>query len=414
MKGEVTIRIYDSERDFEAVKRIWREVGWLTDEKREEEALKYLLDGVRTWVGELTGSVESVVSVASGSLRYLNDDLPFAGIAGVTTSRIGRRRGLATKLVAHAISQSAAAGAAVCGLEMFDQGYYDRFGFGTGTYEHSFTFDPAALTVDDVPRIPIRLGPDDWERVHKSRIARRRSHGACTIDSPLITRGELLWAKNGFGLGYADETGALTHHLWARANDPESGPYAVEWMAYRTGEELRELLALVKTWSDQVRAVRMVEPPGVQLQDFISRPFRLHQLTRGGKFESQASAVAYWQARILDLQTCLAHTHLGGKEIRFNLSLTDPIADYLPPDAPWRGIGGEYVVRFGLESSAIPGIEESLPTLHASVGAFTRLWLGVLPASGLAISDNLAGPGELIAALDELLRLPTPHFDWDF
>ncbi len=396
------------------MKRIWREVGWLTGGKHEEEALKSLLDGVRTWVGELAGSVESVVSVASGSLRYLDEDIPFAGIAGVTTSRIARRRGLATKLVAHAISQIAAEGAAMCGLGMFDQGYYDRFGFGTGTYEHSFTFDPAALTVDSVPRIPIRLGPDDWERMHANRVSRRRSHGACNIDSPLITRGELLGAKNGFGLGYADKTGALTHHLWARANGPESGPYAVEWMAYRTGEELRELLALVKTWGDQVRAVRMVEPPGVQLQDFISRPFRLHQLTRGGKFESQARAAAYWQARIIDLPKCMAHTHLGEKEIRFNLSLTDPIADYLPPDAPWRGIGGEYVVRLGPESSAIPGMEEGLPTLRASVGAFTRLWLGVLPASGLAISDNLAGSEKLIAALDELLRLPTPHLDWDF
>lgn len=406
------IRSYDPDRDFTGVKRVWHEVGWL--EKEKDEALKLFLDGVRAWVGELTGGVESLVAAAPGTLRYLDEDLPFAGIAGVTTSRIARHRGLAGRLVAHAIAHAAVGGAVVCGLGMFEQGYYDRFGFGTGAYEHYFTFDPGTLKVEGPPRLSVRLGPDDWERVHENRIARRRTHGSCNIGSPSLTHAEMVLVKNGFGLGYADESGALTHHFWATTEDPEHGPYEIRWIAYRSGEEFLELLKLIRSLGDQVRAVRMVEPPGVQLQDFIKQPFRLRLLTKGGKFEAQAHATAYWQARILDLKKCLTHTHLSGKGIKFNLCLTDPIAEYLPPDAHWRGISGEYVVNLGPASSAIPGTEEGLPTLRASVGAFSRLWLGVLPASGLAISDDLAGPGELIAALDELLRLPRPHFDWDF
>jgi len=54
-----------------------------------------------------------------------------------------------------------------------------------------------------------------------------------------------------------------------------------------------------------------------------------------------------------------------------------------------------------------------LPTLEATVNAFTRLWLGVQPASGLAITDDIAGPPELLAALDRRLRLPAPHMDWN-
>ena len=414
MSGQPIIRNCDSDRDFESLKRVWHEVGWLKDEKREEEALKLFLAGTRAWVGELAGSVESHVAIAPGTIRYLDADLPFAGIAGVMTSRIARHRGLASRLVAHAIAQAAADGAAVCGLGMFEQGYYDRFGFGTGSYEHSFTFDPAALTVKGIPRIPVRLSPDDWERVYANRIARHRAHGACNIESPALTHGEMVWTKNGFGLGYADPSGTLTHHLWVETNDPVHGPYTIQWLAYRSGEEFLELLRLIKSLGDQVHAVRMGEPPGIQLQDFIEQPFRLHQLTRGGKLEVKTQASAYWQARILNIEKCLTVTHLSGPGVEFNLELSDPIVDFLPPDASWRGISGNYVVHLGPESETHPGQKPGLPTLHASVGTFTRLWLGVLPASGLAISDALAGPTELITALDKLLRLPAPHLDWDF
>ena len=47
-------------------------------------------------------------------------------------------------------------------------------------------------------------------------------------------------------------------------------------------------------------------------------------------------------------------------------------------------------------------------------GAFTRLWLGVRPATGLAITDDLHGPDDLLDALDERLRLPEPVADWAF
>ena len=77
-------------------------------------------------------------------------------------------------------------------------------------------------------------------------------------------------------------------------------------------------------------------------------------------------------------------------------------------------MGGEYVVEFGPESSAVPGSEPGLPTLEAGVGAFTRLWLGVRPAGGLAATDQLSGPPALLSDLDQILRLPIPKADWDF
>ena len=52
--------------------------------------------------------------------------------------------------------------------------------------------------------------------------------------------------------------------------------------------------------------------------------------------------------------------------------------------------------------------------LTASVNAFSRMWLGVRPATALNFTDDLSGPPELLEALDSLLRLPDPQPDWDF
>ena len=97
-----------------------------------------------------------------------------------------------------------------------------------------------------------------------------------------------------------------------------------------------------------------------------------------------------------------------------NLVLDDPITKYLDDDQAWRGTAGEYVVRLGAECQAVPGSDAALPTLTASVNAFTRTWLGVRPASGLAVTDRLTAPDELLERLDWAFRLPVPHWDWTF
>ena len=65
-------------------------------------------------------------------MRYLDETLPFSCITGVTTSRVARKLGLAGKLTAVAVAHEAADGAAVVGLGMFEQGFYNRLGFGNG------------------------------------------------------------------------------------------------------------------------------------------------------------------------------------------------------------------------------------------------------------------------------------------
>ena len=225
----------------------------------------------------------------------------------------------------------------------------------------------------------------------------------------------MVWASNGFGLGYADgPDGELTHFFWVSAKQMEFGPWNVWLMAYETAEQFLELMALFQSMGDQVILIRMREPARFQIQDLIHTPFRRHRISEKSQYETRANAAAYWQMRICDVAGCIAVVRHTGRPLRFNATLTDPIGSLLPDDAQWRGVAGDYIIELAETSSAQPGHDADLPTLRASVGAFTRMWLGVLPATGLAATDDLSGPVELLAFLDEAFLLPTPKPDWDF
>jgi hypothetical protein len=185
-------------------------------------------------------------------------------------------------------------------------------------------------------------------------------------------------------------------------------------MAWRTREQFLELLGALKGLGDQVHSAIMIDPPDIQMQSLLRLPFRMTRLTEQGKYEATALSLSWWQMRICDLPACLAETKLHGGEARFNLKLTDPIGRFLSEDALWRGVAGEYVISLGPSSGAERGRDENLPTMTASVSAFTRLWLGVGPATGLAVTDDLSAPDDLLEQLDVILRLPAPQPDWDF
>jgi len=408
----MTFRTYQSDKDLEAVLRIYREVGWIS-EKAHEGAVKQLLESGRGLVAELNGSAECSVVADTGSIRYLETDLPLCVVAGVTTSRIARKQGLASRLTAQLLAEEASQGQPVAMLGIFEQGYYNQLGFGNGCYENWCTLDPSMLRIPIKANTPVRLGADDWEMMHESRLARLRMHGSCSITPPALTRADILWTEHGFGMGYLDESGELSHHMWCSAKG-EHGPYRVNWLAYRTKDQFLELMALLHSLGEQVRSIRLHEPPGIQLQDFIRQPFKSRQITERSPHENRMTAGAYWQVRILDLNQCLSATKLDCEPIRFNLTLTDPITSLIPDECSWKGVAGEFTVTLGSESSAEPGTTPELPTMRVSVNAFSRLWLGIRSATSLSWSDDLEAPEALLQALDHALRLPMPMPDWDF
>ena len=110
----------------------------------------------------------------------------------------------------------------------------------------------------------------------------------------------------------------------------------------------------------------------------------------------------------------MARRRWPGEAVQFNLALTDPLAAILPSGS-WRGCAGDYRVTIAESSFAEAGRSAGLPTLRASVNAFSRLWFGVAPASSLAITDSLqTDDPALLPRLDEALQLPPPQVGWDF
>jgi GNAT superfamily N-acetyltransferase len=401
-------RPYDDEQDLAAVTRMWREVGWIDGSDGQAAGLRTFLGMGRGLVADVRGEAECLVHRSTGTVRHTRTDLPLCAISAVTTSHVGRRQGLASALIAEALAEAVEEGAAVASLGFFEQGYYDRFGFGTGPYQHRLSFDPASLQVPVPDRPPVRLGAEDLQEVHALLCRRHRDHGSVVLDPPEWLEPEWSWLENPFGLGFRADDGRLTHALVGSAKD-EHGPYVIDVLAHEEPHQVLDLLGLVKALGDQVnRVVISDEPAGIQLQDLIREPARQRRVARlAGGSGALHETMADQQDRILDLGACVAAVEVPAT-VAFGLRLRDPIADF----GAWAGIGGDHTVRLGPMSSASAGIDVGLPVLDASVGAFTRLWWGVRPASSLALTDDLHGPADLLDALDEAFRLPTPRAGW--
>ena len=409
-------RPYNPETDEKTAIRIWRECGWSDMKKNRKirDAFRRLLAEGTADVAEHAGAAECLVTTNRGTIRMLETDLPFRAVTGVSVGRPLRRMGVAGNLTARAVMNAARAGDAVAGLGIFDQGFYDKLGFGNFPYSRTVSFDPLSLEVPPLNRPPIRLGRKDLSHIVSSTLKRKINHGLVKIPSEAFTGMMMAESEDGFCLGFENENRELTHHLFAKP-EGENGPYRVLWLVYRDYPGLIELLSLMKNLGDQVNTFEIREPWGIQFQDLLKRPFRNREITRGDKYKNEMRASSYKQARILNMEPFLAAVKLPAGHVRFNLNMRDPIHHYLPGDADWKGLEGLWTVELDENGSgAIPGETPGLPTMSASVGAFTRLLFGVVAATGLAATDELSAPGTLLADLDRRLRFPTPDMVQEF
>jgi len=400
----VELRDY-READLPAVTRMWREVGWIDDSDREAEALRTFLGYGAARVGAIHGEAECLVHRTPGTIRYDQHDLALCAVTAVTTSAVARGLGLASQLAGEAVAAGALDGAAVAALGMFEQGFYDRFGFGSLGYEIEMSFDPAKLRLGAPARRPVRVERTDWQEVAQLMGRRARGHGGVSLDPPAAMRAELGWVDDPYlGLGVRGRDGRLTGCLIG-TNVGEHGPLKVQVVGYETHDDLRDLLAILRSLRAQIHEVLLVEPAAIQLQDLLEEPIRGHELLDPDR-RPRHSAMAWCQLRILDLERCAAARTWPGPEVAFDLDLRDPVGG---PGVAWPGLSGPWSITVGAPSSASRGHRGGLPVVRASVGALSRLWFGVRPATGLAVTDDLVGPPELLAALDEALRLPPPR-----
>ena len=406
------IRKVNNKTDQKFIYQIWHEVGWIEPEKFD--ILQNWINNSRGLVAELNNRPECYVSSIHGNLKYQNTLLPFSCISGVTTSLIARKQNLAGKTTAQKIAEDVQSGATICGLGMFEQGYYNQLGFGTGTYEYFIHFSPSTLNIDIPFQVPERLSKNDLKDIQLNRENRLRKHGSCVLPK-VITNFDVKYSKKRFGFGYRNKNGVLTHHIWLDGLGTDSGPINVIWMAYQNHNQMLELLALLRSFGDQIKLIKMLEPPGVYLQDFLNKPFYNRSISQNSIYMNQNKALSFWQMRISDLFKCIEVVSLPISKFSFNLKLIDPIEKFISKKYEWNGIAGNYIITIGSNSNCKIGQKPKLETLETTVNGFTRMWLGILPASIIKLSEKFSANKNLIQKLDYAFSsLPKPQPDWDF
>jgi len=404
-------RKYQPDKHKKAVRRIWKEIGWLS--KENYDAMDIEIENSKTIVKEINGEAETLVSSVMGDYNYNGNNLNLSAIIAVTTSLVARKKGYAGKLTAQKIAEDAKSGAEICGLGMFEQGYYDRLGFGSIGYQNWIQFCPENLNIKINRELPKRYSFEDYVRIHESRINRIKKNGALNLPEHITKAGLKFNEKKSLVLGYENDKGDITHHFLLRDANTSHGPVMVDWMAYRNYEQFRDLLGLLKSFEDQIFAITMPEPPLMQFQDFLDKPFRNYMKTAKSKYKFYNNARANHQFRILNIFKCIEKTSVRNN-VKFNLELNDPIKDFFDDDAEWKGISGEYVIELGENSRIKKGIDNRLPKIKTNVNNFTRMWMGVLPASVLQIYENFEGDEKLIKKLDDIFNFHKPCIDWGF
>lgn len=413
--SQIAVVPYQPEAHETATLRNWKEIAWIDPDAKEKDTqvVARCLREWRTLIGLYNGSPEASSSWTPATIRIGTEDLSLCAITGVTTSRYARVEGLASRVTVAALQSGAQAGMAVAALGCFDQGFYNRFGFGNGPYIHVLRFDPATLRVDRLSRAPDRLDPEETGECHQARLRRFRMHGGVNIAAPIQTELDLFDSDNPLGVGFRNETGDLTHHMWLSGKDRENGPLSVGGASVSEPEQWLELLGYLRSLSSDIRLIRMPQPPGLQLSDVIHQPFRNMEVRFRGEYQMRFNMLPYYQLRILDLEAAIAALHIPGPERDLSVRISDPVAaDF---DSEWPGTSGDYRLTIG-SPCRIQRMERPVsdPDIRAGIGAFSRWWAGILPASSLVLTDEFHADPATCALLDRRPAMPSPLPDWDF
>ncbi len=414
---------FDFDRDIESVLRIWRETGWHDGEDRTERLIKEFFqanDG-RSLVARLNGEAESVVHQTLGSMRYGNApdhrELSIGTITAATTSRIARKLLAASRLTARAVAELGDEGAVVALLGMFEQGFYDRFGFGVGPYEHKVWAYPGSLRVPAEYKTPERFDFDNHaDELHEAVLSRHRTHGGVVIGGERSSNAAVNLDHEVTIYGYRTD-GAISHWMAVEHND-ENGPDRVVAWAYERPEQCLELLRLIQEWGDQVDLIGFIEPVWMQAQDLDAEPGHNSRRTKGSKVHVRTEADAWWQIRILDLQACISAMAPVSEPFDVVVEIDDPVADHLVESGfsgSWKPLTGVWRFSFGDTHSVQRLPSGGEVTLVTSINALSRWWLGVMPASALAVMGQMDADVQTLALLDSLTaHLPRPQPGWDF
>ncbi len=405
--------IYSKNKHFKDCVKIWQDIGWLKSNQEKLAEISFSADDALVCEQNDTALAFGLANYGSYYHNNHKAKLPFCAISAITVALHGRKHGFAGILTAELLARAAEKGKTFAGLGMFEQGFYDRFGFSNYPYTNTVKFRPSDLLVKgNFNSVPVRLTPEEYTRIHANRIHRYHPHGS--IDLPeRSSQEQLAINKQTFIMGFQNLKGELTHHYAVRSIPGEHGPMRIIWAAFKNDSQFKDILLSLKTFSDQVDIIFMPEPVGIQFQSLLKKPIaESRRSNQNNSIRTGVNTIAWLQGRILNLHSCI-NTMKCNSKINFNLKLTDPIEKYLDSSFTWRGCAGEYTINLSEQSSVQDGFTNNLPLMECSINTFSKLWSGSSKASKLPYTDSINAPEQLLADLDEVINLPLPSYDWE-
>lgn len=459
-------RVVNAKPDLEQLKLLWKDAAWDAELEDYEAALRHLIPHTHSLVADDDRGIAAVVASMGGEFQFLESSLPMSVVLSVLSAAHARRQGHSAELLTILLQQEQTRGAVVAVLGAFDQGYYDKLGFGTGGYDPVMVMNPAALRIPsharralDHPSVRIRrITNADSEALFASWVRHKRYHGACTAKNVGFVSAMMHgMAGQGFGLAICEGSGTNEHiaaHFFGKRLG--EGKLDILWACADTPARYLQLLEVIHRLSDQLEQVKLTPPPYIALHDLLARPLRDGIVHTGHPFDD----ALLWQLRILDIPRAIHAVRLPIAEtVHFTLRITDPVEKYAPAD--WTGCAGDYAVQLGEESRCVPlksqgeswgnaqqgewgetregawsesrgntqggargntqdnaqdNAQEAQgeAVLDASIGAFSRFWSGALRPSALSHSDHFHASEELIAQLERVYSVPTPFRMWEF
>jgi len=401
--------------DIEGMLPLWRDAGWDQDgENAEGEARRHLTDAT-SYVAVDSAGICSAAVAMEGTFQCLDTALPLSAVTAVLTASYARKKGHAARLLARLLAAERERGAVVAALGVFDQGYYNRTGFGNAARDNVIVINPAALRTPaaardalndpDVRIVPLSLR--DSDALYAADLRRYKHHGSCTITKAGYIAGALeRIGKKMLGLGIMYKGALVAHFVAQRVSEDKLD---ILWLIADTLPHYIQLFELIHRLSDQLEQVKMIVPPDIEIYDLIHRPLQSGVIFHGHSFDD----LYFWQLRILDLPRAIASISLPrAHPVRFALTIHDPIARYLATE--WQGLAGEYTVTLGEHSECRIGAEHALPRLEATINAFSRFWVGAASLRALSISDHFRADARLIDELTRAYVPPPPIRDCDF
>jgi predicted acetyltransferase len=383
----------DSQRDKEALLALWRQAFLISPAYWERYLERIGWEHVRVLRNEAArdGSgrgLEAALAMYRLAQWFGGRELPMVGVAAVAVAPETRGRGLASKLLAHTLTEIADAGVPLSVLYPATHELYRRGGYGLGGHRAVHSLPLASL--------PMTRGEVELRRVHgpDSKEVRELARRRAALASGVVTRDRALWerlfesrAGEGVYTVVAGPEGAPSGYAIFDLAAGETSTCTVRDLVAFDPHTAKSLFAMLARHRTTVTDARLVAPARGGWLEMLPEP-------KFKTFNCQP-----WFLRLVDVERALAlRGYPNGLAAELHFAVRDGVL---------ARNDGRFVLR--VASSGEARVERGgRGEIGIAVDGLATLYTGAYTAQQLATFGKLTGPDPALATATALFAGPEP------